>query len=160
VTMGEPTTLCFMLDQSNTMKEMPDGVKTKFAIAEEAVVTFINDPISEGANIALQYFPSAGDCNSTGYDTPEVPIGRLRANALQKVNVQFSPTGKDTDKQIIGMVAAKDRCGLSGGWYYDSPTSPTQIVACDCSSLSRSLCAKVLALKGLLMKCRFFSKTP
>jgi hypothetical protein len=61
---------------------------------------------------------------------------------FKKVNVQFSPTGSDKDKQIIGMVDSKDKCGLSGGWYYNTPANPTQVIACE------TTCATIKAAKG------------
>lgn len=46
-----------------------------------------------------------------------------------KVNVAFTPDGGSS--QEILYVANPADCGPSGGWYYDDPVMPTQILLCD-----------------------------
>jgi hypothetical protein len=47
-----------------------------------------------------------------------------------KVNVEFSPTGSEADKQIIAMVETEADCTNELSWYYDDPNNPTRIIAC------------------------------
>lgn len=46
-----------------------------------------------------------------------------------KVNVLFTPDGS-TDGEVILGVADATKCQGGKGWYYDNPSSPTQIVLC------------------------------
>lgn len=83
VVKGEPVTLYIMLDQSRSMNETPfQELNSKWQVAVDAITAFVNDPASENLDIALQYFPlQNGQCAGGGYDTPEVPVGRLLAHA-------------------------------------------------------------------------------
>ena len=45
-----------------------------------------------------------------------------------KINVNYTPGGGM--KTTLGQVPDAAACGPSGGWYYDDPASPTQIILC------------------------------
>jgi hypothetical protein len=83
VVVGKPVALYIMLDQSRSMGQVPQQeTLTKWQVAVDALNDFVNDPASEDLDIALQYFPLVnGQCGGAGYDTPEVPMGRLLAHA-------------------------------------------------------------------------------
>jgi len=74
-----PVAIYLMLDQSWSMVPLWPG-------AFNSITAFVNDPVSAGINVAIQYFPDfamVGQCNGTGYDVPEVPMGELPAHAVQ-----------------------------------------------------------------------------
>ena len=86
VLVGEPVALYILLDQSTSMDE-PYFPPTKWQVAVNAISVFVNDPMSENLDIALQYFPLfVGQCTGAGYDTPEVPVGRLPDHAPSITN--------------------------------------------------------------------------
>jgi hypothetical protein len=45
-----------------------------------------------------------------------------------KINVNFTPTGGS--KTTIPQVPDAGSCTSAGGWYYDNPAAPTQIILC------------------------------
>lgn len=47
-----------------------------------------------------------------------------------KVNVELSTTVGQDDRRIIPMAANEAACGNTIAWYYDSPDSPSRVVAC------------------------------
>ena len=66
-----------------------------------------------------------------------------------KVNVQFTPNGSTPTQ--LGHVANASACTASaGGWYYDNPTAPTQIILCDssCGAINAGSGATVEVLLG------------
>lgn len=62
------------------------------------------------------------------YSIPAAPMGQTLDYG--EVNVEYTP-GSGGMTQTIGNVADKSACGSSGGWYYDNPSAPTQIIMCD-----------------------------
>jgi Mg-chelatase subunit ChlD len=46
-----------------------------------------------------------------------------------RVNVNYTPSGGGTPTLVGGVNSAAD-CGSTGGWYYDNPSLPTQIILC------------------------------
>lgn len=83
VVTGGPVALYIMLDQSSSMLQpTPTDLLIKWQVAVDSLTTFVNDPLSEDLDIALQYFPQGnGQCTGEGYDTPVVPIGELPEHA-------------------------------------------------------------------------------
>ncbi len=76
-----PVAIYLMLDESWSMVPLWPG-------AYNSINAFVNDPISAGVNVAIQYFPFPDElvvnrCDGTGYDTPAVPMGELSAHAAQ-----------------------------------------------------------------------------
>jgi hypothetical protein len=69
---------------------------------------------------------------------------------FSEVNVQFSPTGADTDAQIIGRVNTIADCGRRRAWYYDDEFMPRRIIACDeaCKTIKAAIGAKINILLG------------
>lgn len=82
VVVGGPVSLYVMLDQSQSMTDL-SGLTTKWQVAVDSINAFVNDQASVDIDMALQYFSLPnGDCaTGAGYDTPEVPMGRLPAHA-------------------------------------------------------------------------------
>jgi hypothetical protein len=61
------------------------------------------------------------------YQIPDPPEGEdLDFN---QVNVQYTP-GDGGQPVIIGKVDGEAACGPNGGWYYDNPAAPAQILLC------------------------------
>lgn len=76
------------------------------------------------------------------YKVPQPPAGTTFDPA--KVNVQYTPNGSTAT--LIFHVADSNACSSStGGWYYDNPTAPTQIILCDstCTAINGGTSAKV-----------------
>lgn len=54
---------------------------------------------------------------------PSMPIDPNR------VNVNYTPSGAGSPTLVGGVNSATD-CTSAGGWYYDNPSAPTQIILC------------------------------
>ncbi len=77
----QPVAIYIMLDQSSSMMgPLWDG-------AVSAITAFVNDPGSEGIDVAIGYFPNPPlfppieHCQGVGYAVPQVPMGRLPGHA-------------------------------------------------------------------------------
>jgi hypothetical protein len=76
-----PVALYIMFDNSMSMGGPPWGAANIWPAAVSAIKSFVNDTSSAGIDVALQYFPSGGQCGGAGYNTPAVALGRLPARA-------------------------------------------------------------------------------
>lgn len=97
VTSVAPVAINIILDQSGSMGGAPaippfiPAVPALWPGAVDSINAFVNDPMSEGLSVALQYFPVAGyQCNGTGYDMPEVPMGKLLPDGVQAMAIANS----------------------------------------------------------------------
>lgn len=81
-----PVALYIMLDNSGSMDEDAGGAaagQTRWEVAVESLTDFVNDPGSDGIDVALQYFQAQGvagggdECNGSDHSTPAVDIDRL-----------------------------------------------------------------------------------
>jgi hypothetical protein len=63
------------------------------------------------------------------YDLPEPPDGE--AIDFNLVNVLFQGSPNEEPQTIPFVPGGKGDCGAEGGWYYDDPDHPTQIIFCD-----------------------------
>ena len=66
------------------------------------------------------------------YDIPE-PTGDAGAINYDKVNVDFYPNPNAPAEPIYFVAGGEAACGPNGGWYYDDPNAPTQIILCPAS---------------------------
>jgi len=68
----------------------------------------------------------------------------------EMVNVEFSSTGLETDKELFTKVDSKDECGNFRAWYYDDPQDPKEIIACPaaCSEIEGADFGKIRILLG------------
>ncbi len=83
---------------------------------------------------------------SCDYAIPDPPEGEtLDPN---KVNVNYTPTGQ-APKAILNVKTPAD-CGAMGGWYYDNPADPQQIIMCPgtCNTLKADSTGKIEVLFG------------
>jgi hypothetical protein len=70
-----------LLDLFGLGTQPPQPTKWDYTVA--GLKSFIQDPASAGIQLALGYFPDAGQCDGTGYDQPSVPLGTLPESAPQ-----------------------------------------------------------------------------
>jgi hypothetical protein len=94
-----PTVFYLMLDSSGSMVNDPFTLAglvedildifglgqsppqpTKWDYAVSGLKSFIGDPASAGLELALGYFPDAGQCDGSGYDVPQVALAALPDN--------------------------------------------------------------------------------
>jgi hypothetical protein len=61
------------------------------------------------------------------YVIPDPPEGQELD--FNQVNVQYTPGGGG-QPTVISKVDGESSCGPDGGWYYDNPTNPAQILLC------------------------------
>lgn len=75
---------------------------------------------------------------SCTYDIPPPPEGET-LNPDQ-VNVTFTPGG-GSEMPIYNVPGGLGACGANGGWYYDDPQNPTQILICPstCTTLQNDV---------------------
>jgi hypothetical protein len=110
-----------------------------------------------GSGNMTHYFPATGDVTGqlsavlkeiTGTITCKYTIPTTRTIDPNLVNVQIT-VGNGTTINI-GRVMDATACGASGGWYYDNPTTPTQIILCDqsCDPLKMTAGSTVQVLYG------------
>ncbi len=79
-----------------------------------------------------------------------IPVPESGVPDYSKVNVEYTPGGSTTP-QVIPHVTDKGSCPATGNaWYYDDPTSPTQILLCDatCNALSQDSTGEVDVVLG------------
>lgn len=78
-----PLNLYVMFDKSSSMG--PEITSTKWAGARKGMAAFVNDPVSTGLRVALNFFPRPVDgtpvCDSAAYKAPRVPYDLLPPNA-------------------------------------------------------------------------------
>jgi hypothetical protein len=87
VQVPKPVNLFVMLDRSASM------ASSLWSPAVSALKQFIHDDMSQGMDMAIQYFPSSGgSCNGNGYSTPAVAMGTLPAHATA---LESSINGQD-----------------------------------------------------------------
>lgn len=81
------------------------------------------------------------------WQIPAPPQGQHFEPGL--VNVRYTPSSGRAPLNI-GYVGAASQCRASGGWYYDDPASPRNLVACPstCATLQQDLAARVDVLFG------------
>jgi hypothetical protein len=60
------------------------------------------------------------------YDIPEPPDGETLEPS--EVNLVFTSSG-GAEETVPNVIDATG-CGPTGGWYYDNPTTPSQIILC------------------------------
>jgi hypothetical protein len=79
------------------------------------------------------------DCE---WQIPAPPMGETFDP--DKVNVVFTPTS-GVKETIFGLDAAAQCAEPLGGWFYDSPTAPTKVVACpqSCTRIQADQSAKI-----------------
>ena len=63
-------------------------------------------------------------------DIPEPPVGEMLDP--NKVNVEYTPAG-GTAQPLYNVPGGEAACDNNGGWYYDDPQNPTQIILCPAS---------------------------
>ncbi|MBW2457231.1 MAG: VWA domain-containing protein, partial [Deltaproteobacteria bacterium] len=66
------------------------------------------------------------------------------------VNVQFQGSPNEEPTTIPYVPGGGGACGPEGGWYYDDPTHPTQIILCEatCSAVQGLTEGKVTVVFG------------
>ena len=82
------------------------------------------------------------------FDIPEPEEGMLDYDL---VNVQYSQDGNDV---VIPQVSGPGDCGSEGGWYYDNPGSPDQILLCDstCDAVAEAAGVEIVLGCGTVIK--------
>ena len=82
------------------------------------------------------------------YDIPAVPDGGVIDP--NKVNVNYTPGGSSTPQTLGYVPNGPAGCGQNGGWYYDDPQNPAQILLCDltCDAIQSDSGGKVEVLFG------------
>jgi hypothetical protein len=65
------------------------------------------------------------------YDIPDPGNGQMIDPT--KVNVEYKPSPSAPEEPIYNVPGGAADCGPAGGWYYDDPTNPTQILLCPAS---------------------------
>jgi hypothetical protein len=98
-----PVALYIMLDNTLSMDQM-GATATKWEEARSALTSFVENPASEGIDVAIQYFHPAGgtgleadECDGVSHATPAVPMGPLpgQANAIVS-SLQSTKTALNT----------------------------------------------------------------
>lgn len=71
-----------------------------------------------------------------------------------KVNVAYVPAPNAPPTDILNVPGGAANCGATGGWYYDDPTAPTQILLCEatCTSVQAADQGKVSVKFGCATK--------
>lgn len=122
-----PIDMYIMFDQSQSMSTMVTASNppiTWWTAAQQALTRFVQDPSAAGIGVGIQFFPYHGlvagtdpsspssSCNIQNYETPEVEIGALPANATAIVaSIQahapttFTPTAAALEGAVRHMQA-------------------------------------------------------
>ena len=88
------------------------------------------------------------------YDIPP-PMGNDEID-YTKVNVAYAPDPNTPPTDIFNVPGGAADCDASGGWYYDNPANPTQILLCDatCNVVQASSTGKVTVKFGCATKIK------
>jgi hypothetical protein len=88
------------------------------------------------------------------YDIPP-PMGNDEID-YTKVNVAYAPDANTPGSDIFNVPGGAADCDASGGWYYDNPANPTQILLCDatCNVVQASSTGKVTVKFGCATKIK------
>ncbi|MBN2193728.1 MAG: hypothetical protein JW751_13005 [Polyangiaceae bacterium] len=112
-----PFALYIMLDNSMSMNET--GVNTgssKWQEAVSALTSFVNDPASEGMDVAIQYFHPVGagqapdECTGEAHATPAVEMGRLPDQAEAIVSSLESTRRASSTPTVGALTGATKYC--------------------------------------------------
>ncbi|MEJ7735487.1 MAG: hypothetical protein WKG00_40660 [Polyangiaceae bacterium] len=89
----------------------------------------------------------SGSQVSCALDIPKPDGGMLDPG---KVNVKYTPGGNGNPSSIGNVPGGAAACDAQGGWYYDDPVNPTQIILCPatCTVVQSDPDAKVEVLFG------------
>jgi hypothetical protein len=80
--------------------------------------------------------------------TYQIPMPQNGAIDFQKVNVDYTPSGGST--VTLPYVGSPSSCDANGGWTYDDPAHPTEIILCDssCNALKKDPFGEIEILLG------------
>jgi hypothetical protein len=80
--------------------------------------------------------------------TYRIPTPQKGAIDFQKVNVDYTPSGGST--VTLPYAGSPSSCDANGGWTYDDPAHPTEIILCDgsCSALKKDPFGEIEILLG------------
>jgi len=127
--------------------EVDEGILNPIAVAggtTEAIM--IADGNAQTALLtALQNI--RGEVMGCNFTMPEARDPSRPIN-INKVNVNYASGGGTPT--TLGGVASATECGPGGGWYYDNPTTPTQITLCPatCSVVQADTSAEISIVLG------------
>jgi hypothetical protein len=141
---GTPKILTFVIGVGNSVTSL-----NTIAAAGGTTKAFIVDTAGDANKQFLDALNAIrGTALSCSYEIPKA-TGSTPVD-LNKVNVEYTP-GNGGAPVEIGNVPDKASCPANGnGWYYDNPTTPTQIVMCDstCTTLKGDAKGQVSIVLG------------
>ncbi len=107
---------------------------------------FIGGSGSTEADLLAALQAIRGEQLACELDIPEPTIGVFDP---ELVNVTYTP-GDGSDEVTFGGVANEAACGSGGGWYYDNPADPQQIILCpsSCESVQSDPDGKIEVVLG------------
>ena len=123
VVNGSPPVKTFVIGVGSSLANL-----NAIAVAGGTGSAFIVDGV---ANVAQELKAALDDIQQSAlgceYTIPQPAMGMLD---YDKVNVQYTPGG-GAPQVILNVPDAASCDPVTGGWYYDSPMSPTKIILCE-----------------------------
>lgn len=148
----DPTFQDFKLDGIFCFDDCPDAAQVGDVYKELVAQTMgvsgdlcLQDFGPVFMDIATNVVQTSGiACN---FDIPPPPMGETFD--LNKVNVQYTPGG-GAASSLFNVPGGESSCDASGGWYYDDPTTPTEIILCPatCDAVRTDTAGKIDVLFG------------
>lgn len=107
--MRVPVDMFLLVDVSSSMANViAGGNQTKWQVAHEALVSFINHPMSAGLNVAMQFFPLGASCDLADYSRAAVPFSELPVSSPPLVSALGTArlsSGTPTGVAVVGALA-------------------------------------------------------
>lgn len=140
---GNPSIMTFVIGVGSSLTSL-----NQIAAAGGTGQAFIVDTAADPAGQFLAAMKAIETSVLLGcqYAVPAPTTGPFDPN---KVNVQYTPNGSTAIS--LGKVGNAGQCTpTSGGWYYDNPSAPTQIILCDssCTAINGGTGATVQIVLG------------
>jgi hypothetical protein len=140
---GSPKVLTFVIGVGSSLSNL-NGI----AQAGGTTSAFLVDT---NQDVNKQFLAALAQIRGTALGCSyKIPVPQKGTPDFTKVNVQYTP-GNGGKPVLFPNVANKADCPASGdGWYYDNPSTPTQIVLCDgtCKNVSADGKGEVDVLLG------------
>ena len=124
---GNPSILTFVIGVGSSLTSL-NQIAASGGTGQAFIVDTATDP-------AAQFLQAMKDIETSVLLGCQYAVPTPQGGATfdkDKVNVQFTPNGSTAIS--LGRVANAGACTpTNGGWYYDDPTNPKQIILCDSS---------------------------
>lgn len=131
-TAGKPSIRSYLFGMGSDIAASPSVLSSVASVSGGGPATFITS-VGDTDLFPNHLTTLAKSYRSGQFPLPPPPAGQTIDPNL--VKVEYTPSGGSA-QEILAVASAADCTSAFGGWYFDNPTAPTQIVLCPCSYAS------------------------